>query len=126
MKRAELVTRLKKDGRWTIHSNTPRGVFIFREYGGRAVTVKLLLRKGGKWEIEFPTYLFSSGISHFRAAVEEHRFCQNKQFLFSFVRMMQKIGAWKDIVNKGFIVVNEANARANKMDRKSILKDILL
>lgn len=107
------VSALRSDRSWLVRKVSGE-IRLARQFGKKAITVRLRRTANGLFELLFPSYLFSSGVSHFTSVVDEIRFCRNKQVLRSLVRFLQRVEMWDQIENQNFIQINEHNKRAKR------------
>jgi len=96
-----------------------------RAYTGKNIEFSLVSLKKGMYEIQHPSYLFLSTVSHFKSVQEDVRLSLNKVYLRSVVRMLQRTGVWSSITNKNFLKVNDNNRKSNKGKVRNELADLL-
>jgi len=117
------LDRLKKEKYWLCRASGSK-VHLSRMMSGKAINLLLTKNSRGKFNIQFPAYLFTSKISHFGPSQDEYRFCRNKALLFSLMGALKRSAVWNLIDNKDFIVVNNDNPRSDKRSLKKKLRTV--
>jgi hypothetical protein len=114
--------KLDKSLRGQVFSSS-KGIQIIKKGVGRPVTVLLEPEGRDAYNLKFPTYTFTSAVSHFSPKEEERRFCRNKMVLFQIIKDLKKVELWDKIKNKDFLIVNPNNK--NMAKKKSTLQETL-
>ena len=121
------LANVKKEGKYIIQKEGG-GFSLSRKYCGKDIEIKLtpleVVKNRKIYKVIFPTYLFTSRISHFAPVDEEKRLCRNKSLLLSFMKMANRTGLIK-FIDRNFITVNEDNKRSNKRELWKILKNLV-
>jgi hypothetical protein len=123
-RRESAVSKLRKEKKWLVRE-VGRDIELIRMLSGKPIVISLRRQTGKKkFQLEFPSYIFHSTISHFSPAVDEVRFCRNKALLKSLVKTLKRSAVWRMVDNQQFMVLNADNPRSDKRSVKKQLKEL--
>lgn len=109
---------------WLVRKSSPDLILLVKMFNKRPIEIRLDRAENGKFHLTFPSYIFSSTISHFSPVESEYRFCRNKTLLMPLVRNLGRTGLWKFLNNPYIIKVNGGHPKADKKKLSEDLEDL--
>jgi hypothetical protein len=120
-----IVERLKSDKFWLLEKASKDDISLVKSIGGRVVTIRLSRIDKDKYKVIFPSYIFTSKVSHFAPTENEYRNCRNRNIILSLVKLLKRTQIWNNIENKDFFTINEENEKSNKSQLRKELTELL-
>jgi hypothetical protein len=109
------LDEMVKSQRFAVSRQGNGDIILTKMVAKRPVSVLLRAaeKRKGYW-IEPPEREFTCTYSHFDYSQPEMRFVRRKTLMMHLVAQLRETNLWQFILNKGFVVVNEANSKMNK------------
>ena len=120
-----IIKELQKESRWIVRPRSAGNIELIKTCYGKPIFITLRNMNGGKYQLEFPSYIFNSAVSHLKPSIDELRFCRNKVMLLGLIKALKRTRVWELVINKDFVVINDKNKKSDKDQIRAELKKVI-